>query len=149
MSTMQRIHARTMVVVNRKTAGVLRAETKKVLMFEHDLFEDFLDFSPEAQQSLALRYCNASDLITTLGWDPEGVDSETTRFEVALSDDLIGLLRLRLEDLALTNVDRLADIGANEPIGPDLLAEITVNRLAIGALTHVFGLYEAARATAT
>jgi hypothetical protein len=65
-------------IVNRKTADVLRVETKKVLMFEHDLFEDFLDFSPGAQQSLALRYCNASDLITTLGWDPENVNSETT-----------------------------------------------------------------------
>jgi hypothetical protein len=30
MSTMQRIHARTMVVIDRETADVLRVETKKV-----------------------------------------------------------------------------------------------------------------------
>jgi hypothetical protein len=148
MSTMQRIHARTMVVVNRKVADVLRVETKKVLMFGHDDFEDFLDFCPEAQQSLALRFRTAIDLITTLGWDAEGVDSDTAKFEVALTDDLIDLLRRRRDDLAFTNVDRLDDVGADEAIEPDLLAEITVNRLAIGALTRVFDAYAAAHAAA-
>jgi hypothetical protein len=137
-----------MVVVNRKAADVLRVETKKVLMFGHDDFEDFLDFCPEAQESLALRYCNASELITTLGWDPDKVDSDTSTFEVALTDDIINMLRRRRDDLMFTNADLLDGVGANEPIGPDLLAEITVNRLAIGALNHIFGVYEAARAAA-
>jgi hypothetical protein len=148
MSTMQRIHARTMVVVDREAADVLRVETKKVLMFGHDNFEDFLDFCPEAQQSLALRYCNASDVISMLGWDPEGVDGDTTTFEVALSDDLIDLLRVRRDDLMFTNADLLDGVGSDAPVGPELLVEITANRRAIGALNGVFGGYEVARAAA-
>jgi hypothetical protein len=143
MSTMQRIHARTMVVVGRKTADVLRVEAKKVAMFEHDLFEDFVDFCPEAQHSLALRYRDVFDLVDAIGWDPEQVDPTTETYEVPLTEDLIDLLRRRRNDLAFTNIDRLPD--NNGPISPELLAEITTNRRAIGALTHVFSAY--ARAT--
>jgi hypothetical protein len=45
MSTPQRIHARVMLVVDRTTADVLRLEAKKILMFGHELFEDYLDLS--------------------------------------------------------------------------------------------------------
>jgi hypothetical protein len=141
VSTMQRIHARTTIVVDRATADVLRIEAKKVLMFGHDLFEDFLDFCPEAQQSLALRYCNASELITTLGWDPEKVDATTTTFEVPLTEDLINLLALRRHDLMYTNLDHLDGVGSNETIDPDLLADITTNRQAAQTLHHLFGVY--------
>jgi hypothetical protein len=145
MSTPQRIHTPTTVVVDRETADVLRLEAKKIAMFEHDLFEDFLDFSPDAQHSLALRYRDVFDLVDTLGWDPDKIDPTTETYTVPITDDLINLLTLRRHDLATTNVDRLEDAG--EIIDPDLLAEITVDRLACGALHRLFGTYaEATRA---
>lgn len=143
MSTPQRIPARTMVVVNRETAGVLRLEAKKILVFGHELFEDFLEYGPEAQCVLATRFHDTCELITTLGWDPEAVDPDITSFEVPLTDDLIEQLFKRRMNLALTNADRLPE--HNGPISPELLAEITVNRLACGALTRLFSRY--ARAT--
>ncbi len=70
MSTPQRTPARVMLVVDRTTADVLRLEAKKILMFGHEPFEDYLDFSPEAQYALAMRFQDAIDLITTVGWAP-------------------------------------------------------------------------------
>jgi hypothetical protein len=139
MSALQRIHARTTLTVDRETADVLRLEAKKVAMFEHDLFEDFLDFCPEAQHSLALRYRAVFDLIDAVGWDPDATEATTETYEVPLSDDLIDLLHRRRYDLAMTNADRLPD--NNGPISPELLAEITVNRLAIGALHRLINRY--------
>jgi hypothetical protein len=70
MSALQRIHARTMLSVDREIADVLRLEAKKVAMFEHDLFEDFLDFSPGAQYGLALRYATSSISSTSSAGTP-------------------------------------------------------------------------------
>ena len=55
-------------------------------MFEHDTFEDFLDFCPEAQRSLTLRYRTVFDLIDTLGWDPDTADPTKRRFAVASTE---------------------------------------------------------------
>jgi hypothetical protein len=41
------------ITVDPSTADVLRIETKKVLMFNHDPFEDFLDYIPVKQLALA------------------------------------------------------------------------------------------------
>jgi hypothetical protein len=139
MSTPQRIHARVNVVVGRKIADVLRFEVKKVAMFEHDAFEDFLDFCPDAQYGLAMRYCDVFDVLSAVGWDPEKVPAEVETFEVALTEDLINLLGLRLYDLAMSNADRLPE--DNGPISPDLLAEITHDRLAAQALDRLFAIY--------
>jgi hypothetical protein len=59
MSTHQRNADACTLVVSPGTADVLRLETKKVLMFGHDYFEDFLDFGPDAQYALATRYRDA------------------------------------------------------------------------------------------
>jgi hypothetical protein len=106
-----------MVIVDREIADALRLEAKKVVMFEHDAFEDFLDFSPEAQYGLATRFRTAFDVIDILGWDR---DEATTTFEVPLTDDLVGLLDIHCKDLALTNVDRLPE--DNGPISAETLA---------------------------
>jgi hypothetical protein len=139
MSTPQRIHARTTITVNRQVADVLRAEAKKILVFGHELFEDFLDYVPEAQCVLATRFHDTCELITTLGWDPDTVNPDTTTVEVALTNDLIEQLEHRRFDLSATNLDLLDDAG--DTIAPDLLAKVTTNRLAIGALNCVFGAY--------
>ena len=145
MSALQRIHARTMLSIDHETADVLRTEAKKVAMFEHDLFEDFLDFSPGAHYGLALRYRDVFDLIDALGWDPDTAQpaDRRRRFDVPLTDDLIHLLGRRHEDLGLTINNRLAEHDG--PIPPEILEEITTDRLARGALDRLFGRY--ARAT--
>jgi hypothetical protein len=128
------------LTVDRETADVLRLEAKKVLVFNHELFEDFLEFGPEAQYALSMRFRDASDLIDAVGWDPSDIADAAT-FEVPLTDDLVEQLRQRRWDLAATNLDRLDGVDVHEPIPPDLLAEITIDRLAAGALDRVIGTY--------
>jgi hypothetical protein len=139
MSTPQRTHAPTMVVVDRQTADVLRDEAKKVAMFEHDPFEDLLDFSPDAQHGLFLRYRDVFDLVDAVGCNPDKVDPTQETFEVPLTEDLINLLGLRRYDLAMSNADRLPE--HNGPISPETLAEITHDRLAAQALDRLFTTY--------
>ena len=139
MSTPQRTPTRR-ITVDRETADVLRLEAKEVMVFNHELFEDFLEFGPEAQRALSMRFRDASDLIDVVSWDPNNVADRST-FEVPLTDDLVEQLRQRRWDLAATNLDRLDGVGANEPIPPDLLAEITIDRLAAGALDRLLGAY--------
>ncbi len=147
MSTPQRTHARVLVV-DRETADVLRHETKKMMDLGHELFEDFLLYGPEAQYVLAMRFCAATALITAVGWDPNKDDPNTQTFEVPLTDDLVEQLRHRRYDLARCNNDRLDGLPLDKPIDPDLLAEITVDRLAAQALDRLFAKYGAAHATA-
>ena len=64
------------ISVDPVTADVLRIEAKKVLMFNHDPFEDFLDYVPAKQLALADVYRDATAVIDALGWDPEMVPHE-------------------------------------------------------------------------
>ena len=141
MSTPQRTHARVNVVVDRETADVLRVQAKKIFVFNHEHFEDLEDFCPEAQHALVTRFCDTAALITAVGWDAEKVPAETETFEIPLTGDLVEQLLQRRYDLALTNKDRLDGLPINEPIAPDILAEITVDRLAAEALHHLIGRY--------
>jgi hypothetical protein len=142
MSTPQPSRVRV-IAVDRKTADVLRLEAKKVMVFNHELFEDFLEFGPEAQRALSMRFRDAADLIDAVGWDPNDA-ADTATFEVPLTDDLVEQLRHRRWDLAATNLDRLDNVSVHDPIPPDLLAEITTDRLAAQALDHVIGTYAVA-----
>ena len=141
MSTLQRIHARTILSVDRETADVLRLEAKKVAMLEHEVFEDFLDFSPGAQYGLALRYRAVFDLIDAVGWDPDTAEpaKRRRRFEVPLTEDLIDLLGLRHEDLGLAVNDRIGEHDG--PMPPEVLEEITTDRLARVVLDRLFRAY--------
>jgi hypothetical protein len=140
MSALQRIHARTILNVDRELAGVLRQEAKKIAMFEHDLFEDYLDFAPGAQYSLALRYRGVFDLLDAVGWDPEAIDHAKHRFHVPLTEDLINLLGLRREDLILTARDRINE-HEEDQIPPEILEEITTHRLDCVTLDRLFHAY--------
>ena len=140
MSTPQRTHARV-ITVDPETGDVLRRETKKMMDLGHELFEDFLLYGPEAQYVLAMRFCAATALITAIGWDPDQDDPNTTSFEVPLTDDLIEQLRHRRYDLARCNNDRLDGLPVDKPIDPDLLDEITHDRLAAQALDRLFDTY--------
>ena len=146
MSTPQRTHARAIhVTVDREIADVLRVQAKKIYVFNHEFFEDFEDFCPEAQHALALRFCDTTALITAVGWEPDPNEPETV--EVPLTDDLVEQLRHRRYDCAFTNKDRLEGLDVNEPIDPDLLAEITTDRLAAQALYRVITRYQTATTT--
>ena len=65
------------ITVDPSTADVLRIEAKKVLMFNHEPFEDFLDYVPAKQLALADIYRDATAVIDALGWDPDTARSAT------------------------------------------------------------------------
>jgi hypothetical protein len=92
MSTPQRTPVRV-VVVDRETAAVLRLQAKNVMVFGHDLFEDLLEFGPEAQHALSMRFRAACDVIDVVGWDPDTDIPEDATFAVPLTDDLVEQLR--------------------------------------------------------
>jgi hypothetical protein len=147
MSTPQRIHARVMLVVDRTTADVLRLEAKKILMFGHELFEDYLDLSPEAQYALAMRFQDAIDLIATVGWAPDGTAAKADTFNVPVTDDLVKQLARRRVDLAATNRDRLECVEDDEIVPVELMAEITADRNAAAELDRVIAAYTVAVAS--
>ena len=147
MSTPERTHVR-MLVVDRETADVLRLQAKTVMDLGHELFEDFLLYSPEGQYILAMRFCAATALITAVGWDPDKVDPDTETYEVPLTDDLVEQLHRRRHDLPLCNRARLDGLDVNDPIPPDVLEAINHDRLAAQTLDRLFGKYAAARGTA-
>jgi hypothetical protein len=144
MSTPQRTHARVTLVIDRPTADVLRLEAKKVLMFGHEDFEDYLDLSPEVQHALAMRFQDAIDVLTVLGWDPTARIAKADTYKIALTDDLARQLARRRIDLSATNTDHLDGRGESEPIPADLLAEITTNRNAATELDRLIGAYSVA-----
>jgi hypothetical protein len=88
-----------------------------------------------------LRYRDVFDALNAVCWDPAKVDPEATTFEVPLTDDLISLLGLRRHDLLRTNVDRIEEIDANQPIPPDVLAEVIATRTAAQKLDGLFVAY--------
>jgi hypothetical protein len=147
MSTPQRTHARLTLAVDRTTADVLRLEAKKILMFGHEPFENYLDFTPEAQYALAMRFQDAIDLITTVGWAPNDKAAKAATFKVPVTDDLIKQLAHRRLDLCATNRDRLEWVEDNEPIPADLMAKITADRNAAAELDRVIAAYTLAVAS--
>ena len=60
-----------LITVSPSDADVLRVEAKKVLMFNHEPFEDFLDYVPVKQLEIADIYRDATAVIDALGWDPD------------------------------------------------------------------------------
>ena len=128
------------ISVDPSTADVLRIETKKVLMFNHDPFEDFLDYIPAKQLALADVYRDATAVIDALGWDPE-MAPHTDDFEVPLTRGHIEHLHERRCDLLATNLDLLTDIGADNTTNTIVMSEIHANRHGVEALNKVFDAY--------
>ena len=85
------------ITVDRQTADVLREESKLVLVFNHETFEDFSDFTPVDQEALAGIFCDAIAVIKAVGWEPEPDGAE--QFEIPLTVGHIEQLRKRREDL--------------------------------------------------
>jgi hypothetical protein len=127
------------ITVERQVADVLRVEAKKVLMFNHEPFEDFMDYTPRRQLVLADVYRDATAVIDALGWDPD--PSKDTSIDVPLTSAHVEQLHSRRCDLLATNLDLLTDIGADRRANDLVMAEIHANRRATEALNAVFDAY--------
>ena len=128
------------ITVDPPTADVLRVEAKKVLMFNHEPFEDFVDYVPTKQLALADVFRDATAVIDALGWDPEtAAHAETV--EVPLTRGHIEQLHARRCDLLDTNLDLLTDIGADRHHNAIVMAEIHANRRGVEALNRIFDTY--------
>jgi hypothetical protein len=128
------------ITVDPSTADVLRVEAKKVLMFNHQPFEDFLDYVPAKQLALADVYRDATAVIDALGWNPDTVDQQDP-VEVSLTTGHVQQLHRRRCDLLDTNLDLLADIGTDRHANALVMAEIHHNRHCTEALNRVFDAY--------
>jgi hypothetical protein len=128
------------ITVDPSTADVLRVEAKKVLMFNHEPFEDFLDYVPVKQLALADVYRDATAVIDALGWDPDATVT-TDSVEVPLTRGHVEQLHRRRADLLDTNLDLLKDIGADRHANAIVMAEIHHNRHSTEALNRIFDAY--------
>jgi hypothetical protein len=128
------------ISVDPSTADVLRVEAKKVLMFNHQPFEDFLDYVPVKQLALADVYRDATAVIDALGWDPD-INLQRPGIEVPLTSSHIEQLHKRRCDLLDTNLDLLQDIGADAESLAFVMSEIHNNRHSVEALNRIFDAY--------
>jgi hypothetical protein len=128
------------IEVDPTTADVLRVEAKKVLMFNHDPFEDFLDYLPARQLALADVYRDTTAVIDAVGWDPD-THPHHDNVEVPLTRGHVEQLHRRRGDLLDTNLDLLTDIGADRHHNAIVMTEIHHNRRGVEALNRVFDAY--------
>jgi hypothetical protein len=128
------------IEVDPSTADVLRIEAKKVLMFNHEPFEDFLDYIPTRQLALADVYRDATAVIDALGWDPDTI-AHSESVEVPVTPGHVQQLHKRRCDLLDTNLDLLTDIGADDHANAFVMSEILSNRHGVEALNKVFDAY--------
>jgi hypothetical protein len=128
-----------LITVDRPVADVWRVEAKKVLMFNHEPFEDFLDYVPSKQLALADIFRDATAVIDVLGWDRDAVERESV--EVPLTPGHVQQLHQRRCDLLDTNLDLLTDIGANNDANDVVMSKIYANRHGVEALNRVFDAY--------
>jgi hypothetical protein len=144
MSNTQRSDA-CLLAVDPFVADVLREEAKKVLEFNHDRFEDLREFSPEAQEVLAVRFLDVIAVINAVGWAKPAAEAAEP-VEVPLTDGFIEQLHHRRYDLGFTNLDRLDDLDEvnSDEEAARIRAEITADRLAAQALDGLFMTYGAA-----
>jgi hypothetical protein len=109
-------------------------------MFNHEPFEDFLDYVPAKQLTLADVFRDATAVIDALGWDPD-TNVPQERVEVPLTTAHIQQLHRRRCDLLDTNLDLLNDIGADRQANAIVMSEIHANRHGVEALNRVFDAY--------
>jgi hypothetical protein len=128
------------ITVDPSTADLLRIEAKKVLMFNHEPFEDFLAYIPAKQLTLADIYRDATAVIDALGWNPGTTEAQDS-VQVPLTAAHIQQLHQRRCDLLDTNLDLLEDIGTDAEDLSIIMADIHANRRSVEALNRVFDAY--------
>lgn len=137
------------ITVDRQTVDILRAESKLVLVFNHETFEDFSDFNPVDQEALADIFCDAIAVIKAVGWKPGPEPDGADLFEIPLTDGHIEQLRKRREDLDAYIRDLLYDLEHTETDeqAAAIEADITTTHLATETLDRLFTDYTHATAT--
>jgi hypothetical protein len=128
------------ITVSPSDADVLRVEAKKVLMFNHEPFEDFLDYVPVKQIELADIFRDATSVIDAVGWDPD-ICVPNRSVDVPLTHGHIQQLHKRRADLLDTNLDLLTDIGADPTTNAAVMSDIYANRHSVEALNRIFDAY--------
>ena len=132
------------ITVDPSTADVLRVEAKKVLVFNHEPFEDFLDYVPAKQLVLlADVYRDATAVVDALGWDPDTV-SQAESVEVPLTRSHVEQLHAPSQRSA-GHQPRPAHRHRRRPAcpTPSSWPRSTPNRHATEALNRVFDAYSA------
>ncbi len=124
------------ITVDPSDADVLRIEAKKVLMFNHEPFEDFMEYVPTRQLALADIYRDATAVIDALGWDPDTA-TQREHVEVPLTSGHVEQLHDRRTD----NLDLLTDIGGDKEFNATVMSEIHANRHSVEALNRIFDAY--------
>ena len=119
---------------------MLRVEAKKVLMFNHEPFEDFLDYVPVKQLHSPTSTATRPPSSTPLGWDPD-INAPRTTFDVPLTHAHIEQLHHRRADLLDTNLDLLTDISADTTTNATVTADIHANRHSVEALNRIVNTY--------
>jgi hypothetical protein len=128
------------ITVDRATADVWRIEAKKVLMFNHDPFEDYLDYLPSRQLALADIYRDATAVIDAVGWDPD-TTVQAEHVEVPITAGHVQQLHKRRRDLLDTNLDLLDDICDDKDFNALVMADIHANRRGVEALNRILDTY--------
>ena len=134
------------MTVDRQTADILREESKLVLVFNHETFEDFSDFAPVDQEALADIFCDAIAVIKAVGWQPRPAPDGAEQFEIPLTAGHIEQLRKRREDLDAFIRDLLWDLEQTETDeeAAAVNAEIDTTHLATETLDQLFTDYTGA-----
>jgi hypothetical protein len=127
------------ITVDRLTAEAWRTEAKKVLMFNHEPFENFLDYVPSKQLALVNIYRDATAVIDAVGWYPNTEAQDSV--EVPITPSHVQQLHKRRCDLLDTNLDLLEDIGADAESLEVIMANIHANRRAVEAINRVLDAY--------
>jgi hypothetical protein len=109
-------------------------------MFNHQPFEDFLDYVPVKQLALADIFRDATAVIDAVGWDP-ALNPPRETFNVPLTHSHIEQLHKRRTDLLDTNLDLLSEIGADKDDNAITMSEIHANRHSVEALNRIFNTY--------
>ena len=128
------------ITVSSSDADVLREEAKKVLMFSHEEFEDFLDYVPVIQLWLADIFRDAIAVIDALGWDPD-INLPLDSFTVPLTIGHIEQLHKRRADLLASNLDLLTQIDDDPANNAIVMSGIYANRHSVEALNRIFDAY--------
>jgi hypothetical protein len=138
MSTQQRNHA-CPIVVDPSLGTILRRETLVVLEDHHHYFEDFSEFSAEAQHALSVIFRYAFAVLDALGWP----DPHQGTIEVPLTAGHIGRLRRRRYDLGMANLDRLDTLDATTDTeeAATIRSLIDTDRLAAQSLDRLFSTF--------
>jgi hypothetical protein len=129
------------ITVDRQTADIVREESKLVLVFNHETFEDFSDFTPVGQEALADIFCDAITVIKAVGWEPQPDGPD--QFEIPLTAGHIEQLHKRRKDLDATILDLLDDLEGAETDeqATAIDAEITTTHRATETLDQLFTDY--------